>query len=286
MNYLIYPLDLNKYENVDATLVLRTEFSYKCYRRFTVKEINTYLKNYKAFVDLSFMAYDQDFPALKSYLTKLKHKENIIGYIVADIGVAHFFKEENLLNKCVYNPETLITNWQEVQTISELGFFGVFLAKEITIENICEISQKNPDFNLFFQGHGRFSMFHSKRHLLSIYNKKFNHTLELKNRADLFLKEKNRAENLNVLEDKFGTYLFRGKTTQMFSYIAKLKTCLKYFAIDPLFFSDEYAKDALSLYQKNNISDADITQFKEKYSDLQDSGFAETKTVYKKWVNF
>lgn len=282
MKYLIYPLDLTKYENVDATLVLRTEFSYKCYRRFTVEEINTYLKNHKAFIDFSFMAYDQDFPALKNYLKKLRLKENIIGYIVADIGVAQFLKEEGLLNKCVYNPETLITNWQEVQTISELGFFGVFLAKEITIENICEISQKNPNFGLFFQGHGRFSMFHSKRHLLSIYNKKFKHNLDLKNRADLFLKEKNRAEKLNVLEDKFGTYLFRGKTTQMFSYITKLKNCLSYFAIDPLFFSDEYAIDALSLYQKNNILDTDIEQFKAKYSDLQDTGFAETKTVYKK----
>ena len=282
MKYLIYPLDLNKYENVDATLVLRTEFSYKCYRRFTVKEINSYLKNHKAFVDLSFMAYDQDFPVLKSYLNRLKYKENIIGYIVADLGVAQFFKELNLLSKCVYNPETLITNWQEVQSISELGFFGVFLAKEITIANICEISQKNQDFNLFFQGHGRFSMFHSKRNLLSIYNKKFNHNLDLKNRADLFLKEKNRTEKLNVLEDKFGTYLFRGKTTQMFSYISKLKNCLKYFAIDPLFFSDEYAIDALRLYQKSNILDAEIEEFKAKYADLQDTGFAETKTVYKK----
>lgn len=282
MKYLIYPLDLNKYENVDATLVLRTEFSYKCYRRFSVKEINAYLKNRKAFVDLSFMAYDQDFPLLKSYLNQLKYKENIIAYIVADLGVAQFFKEQNLLCKCVYNPETLITNWQEVQTISELGFFGVFLAKEITIANICEISQKNPEFNLFFQGHGRFSMFHSKRHLLSIYNKKFKHNLDFKNRADLFLKEKNRAEKLNVLEDKFGTYLFRGKTTQMFSYIEKLKKCLEYFVIDPLFFSDEYAIDALSLYQKNNISNTDVEEFKAKYKDLQDTGFAETKTVYKK----
>ena len=285
MKYLIYPLDLNKYENVDATLVLRTEFSYKCYRRFTVKEINSYLKNHKAFVDLSFMVYDQDFPVLKSYLNRLKYKENIIGYIVADLGVAQFFKELNLLSKCVYNPETLITNWQEVQSISELGFFGVFLAKEITIANICEISQKNQDFNLFFQGHGRFSMFHSKRNLLSIYNKKFNHNLDLKNRADLFLKEKNRTEKLNVLEDKFGTYLFRGKTTQMFSYISKLKNCLKYFAIDPLFFSDEYAIDALRLYQKGDILDTEIEEFKAKYADLQDAGFAETKTVYKKWVN-
>lgn len=282
MKYLIYPLDLNKYENVDATLVLRTEFSYKCYRRFTVKEINSYLKNHKAFVDLSFMVYDQDFPVLKSYLNRLKYKENIIGYIVADLGVAQFFKELNLLSKCVYNPETLITNWQEVQSISELGFFGVFLAKEITIANICEISQKNQDFNLFFQGHGRFSMFHSKRNLLSIYNKKFNHNLDLKNRADLFLKEKNRTEKLNVLEDKFGTYLFRGKTTQMFSYISKLKNCLKYFAIDPLFFSDEYAIDALRLYQKGDILDTEIEEFKAKYADLQDAGFAETKTVYKK----
>ncbi len=282
MKYLIYPLDLNKYENVDATLVLRTEFSYKCYRRFTIKEINAYLKDHKAFVDLSFMAYDQDFPVLKSYLNQLKYKENIIGYIVADLGVAQFFKEQNLLSKCVYNPETLITNWQEAQTIFELGFFGVFLAKEITIANICEISQKNPDFNLFFQGHGRFSMFHSKRNLLSIYNKKFNHNLDLKNRADLFLKEKNRTEKLNVLEDKFGTYLFRGKTTQMFNYISKLKNCLKYFVIDPLFFSDEYAIDALSLYQKSSILDAEIEEFKAKYADLQDTGFAETKTVYKK----
>ncbi len=282
MKYLIYPLDLNKYENVDATLVLRTEFSYKCYRRFSVKEINAYLKNHKAFVDLSFMAYDQDFPLLKSYFNQLKYKENIIAYIVADLGIAQFFKEQNLLSKCVYNPETLITNWQEVQTISELGFFGVFLAKEITIANICEISQKNPEFNLFFQGHGRFSMFHSKRHLLSIYNKKFKHNLDFENRADLFLKEKNRTDKLNVLEDKFGTYLFRGKTTQMFSYIEKLEKCLKYFAIDPLFFSDEYAIDALSLYQKNNISDTDVEEFKAKYKDLQDTGFAETKTVYKK----
>ena len=286
MKYLIYPLDLSKYEKTNATLVLRTEFSYKCYRRFKISEINEYLKNHTAFIDFSFMAYDQEFPLLEKYLTKLKYRENILGYIVADIGVAQFFKEQNLLNKCIYNPETLITNWQEVQTIAELGFFGVFLAKEITVENICEISQKNPDFNLFFQGHGRFSMFHSKRHLLSIYNQKFGHSLDLKNRADLFLKEKNRAEKLNVLEDKFGTYLFRGKTTQMFSYIEKLSKCIKYFAIDPLFFSDEYAKDALKLYQSKNISKSDVEKFKAKYNDTQDSGFAEVKTVYKKWVNF
>ena len=122
MKYLIYPLDLSKYEKTDATLVLRTEFSYKCYSRFEISEINEYLKNRTAFIDLSFMAYDQDFPLLEKYLTKLKYTKNILGYIVADLGVAQFFKEKNLLNKCIYNPETLITNWQEVQTISELGF--------------------------------------------------------------------------------------------------------------------------------------------------------------------
>ena len=123
-------------------------------------------------------------------------------------------------------------------------------------------------------------MFYSKRTLLKNYFKSVNSDYKYQNNFNLTLEEKRRKGKYPIIEDDFGTHVFRDKVSTVIKYLDSLKN-VDYFLIDTLFKSDEYALDILKMF-KEGYSEELALKLMEKYDEEWDDGFLNLKTIYKK----
>ena len=211
---------------------------------------------------------------LKKFLASLKL--NIKGIIIGDISYFYLLKDLNI--PLIYNPETLITNTFDMNIFFKTGLKGVFLSKEINLEDIKEMA-KNKEGNIFMVGHGHLNMFYSKRSLLTSYFKEINKEFTYKGKT-LLIKEEKRSENLPIIEDDFGTHVYRSKISTVIDYLEDLAN-VDYLLVDSLFYDDEYSKDILKMFSNKKTKEEIIN----KYNQEWDNGFLTTKTIYKRNEN-
>lgn len=284
MKYIITPFDPILYKDKSVGLLLGTNYSAKANKVFSIKQINYYLNILENDIYLNFtrMFEDSDIIRFKKYIKNI-NLEKVKGIIIGDIGLFEVFKAIGYENKLIYYPDTLLTNYIDFSIYHDLGFYGAFTSKEITLDDIKTIYKKKPkNYNLFFLGHGNYSMFYSKRKLLTNFNLNYNTNFKLKNKKNLCVKEPSRDELYPILEDRVGTYLFRTNTTNSFSYLNEVKKVVDYFLIDLVFKNDKYGLDILNLYNKKKVEEKEIINFKNKYHETWDNGFLDIKTYYKK----
>lgn len=284
MKYIITPFDPILYKDKSVGLLLGTNYSAKANKVFSIKQINYYLNILENDIYLNFtrMFEDSDIIRFKKYVRNID-LEKVKGIIIGDIGLFEVFKAIGYENKLIYYPDTLLTNYIDFSIYHDLGFYGAFTSKEITLDDIKTIYKKKPkNYNLFFLGHGNYSMFYSKRKLLTNFNLNYNTNFKLKNKKNLCVKEPSRDELYPILEDRVGTYLFRTSTTNSFSYLKEVKKVVDYFLIDLVFKNDKYGLDILNLYNKKKVEEKEIIDFKNKYHETWDNGFLDIKTYYKK----
>lgn len=198
----------------------------------------------------------------------------ITGLIVGDIGYYILLKDYNF--KIIYNPETLLTNSYDINLLKDYGIKGAFISKEITLIDIKEII-KLKEIPLYMTVHGYLNMFYSKRKLLKSYFDFINLKHDY-HHDKMRIKEENREEFNPIIEDIFGTHVYRSEVTSYIDYLDELKG-LDYFNIDGIFHSDEYIIDVLKLFRNpsKELKEALENKHKEKW----DTGFFFKKTIYK-----
>lgn len=281
MKYLVTPFDITKYDNIDCGFILSIKsYAAKGASFFTSKQINEISSKYKnreIFLNFTKMFTDKEINSLKQYIKKINF-ENIDGILIGDIGLYYVFLKHNLENKLIYFPDTIITNTVEFNFFKKLNFLGCQIAKELTLDEILNISSKKL-LKTFLIGHGYLSMFYSKRKLLTNFNKYYDKNYNLKYNYNLSAKEPSRKDlNFPILEDMAGTYLYRPYVLHSFNVLDQLKNSIDYFIIDGIFHNDEYIIDVLGQYQNNNF---DIENIEKKYEEKLDTGFYYEKTIYK-----
>ena len=194
--------------------------------------------------------------------------------IIGDIGYYSLLKDYNF--KIIYNPETVLTNSYDINLLKDYGIKGSFISKEITLADIKEII-KLKEITLYMTVHGYLNMFYSKRKLLKSYFDFIN----LKHDYDhdkMRIKEEKREEFNPIVEDMFGTHVYRSEVTSYVDYLDDLKG-LDYFNIDGMFHNDEYIIDILKLFR--NPSKELKEALENKYKEKWDTGFFFKKTIYK-----
>lgn len=284
MKYIITPFNPYLYKDINVSLLLGTKYAAKANKIFSINKINEYLNNLNndIYLNITKMFEDEEIKRLNRYIKKI-NLEKVKGIIIGDIGLYYLFKKLGYENKLIYYPDTLLTNYIDFSLYKELNFDGAFVSKEITLKDIKTIYKKKPnDYNLYFLGHGNYSMFYSKRKLLTNFNQNFNTNFKLKNNKKLTVKEPSRDELYPILEDISGTYLFRTNVTNSFKYLNTIKKVVDLFLIDTIFKSDQYGLDILKLYTKKRHTKKDIEKFLLKYKENWDNGFLDVKTYYKK----
>lgn len=287
---LLVPLyDLNQMKNiapfVDGFLLGNDQFGTRLTKSHSVENIKTAIKNAKflgkeAFLVCNQMMTDVLLESFKGFIQSMDH-ERIDGVIVGDLGALSVLTKMGLSDKAIYNPETLLTNVYDVNFLNQKGIKGVYLAKEITLEDIETIA-KEKKLQLFMVGHGHLNMFYSRRQLVD----NFTHFIEKENvyhkKQDLKIVEDHRSdEPYPILEDDAGTHVFRSHVFSALNHLDTLEPLIDYIVLDTLFKDDMYTQTIAAIYKENIQDESIINELKETYQETWDDGFFYKKTIYK-----
>ncbi|XFA99536.1 peptidase U32 family protein [Candidatus Izemoplasma sp. B36] len=255
--------------------------------RYTAKKINEFdieaIKlakkqvselNKKIYVLINKMIHELDLVDLENYLNDLK-KIKIDGIIINDLTVYVIAKKLRMENLIIYQPGTFNTDTYSKNYFSNKNILGITLSRELTLEEIKKISEEISTLDLSLIIHGYLDMFYSKRKLISRYLEYKKITgKKLVNNYDLRLNEEIRPNDYYpILEDEFGTHIFRSKKLISIDEITDLKQTINTFFIERIFMSDQEYFDAVKLYT-NKLNKS---EFLDKYKDY-DSGFYYRRT--------
>ncbi len=253
------------------------DFSVKKIAYFTLNDIKNIKQSVikkEVFVYLNKMIHEADLEPLEAYLEELK-KIGIDGIVINDLTVYVLAKKLGIENKIIYQPGTMNTDSFSAQYFSEKNILGITISREITLEEIMNIAHTQTKTGFSLIGHGYLDMFYSKRKLLKNYflHKQIDKSDIMNNKGFRLNEEMRQDQYYPILEDEFGSHVFRSKKLISIDELKILEPILDYFFIERIFMSDEEYFDSLDLY--NNI----ITKehFLEKYPDY-DSGFYYQRT--------
>jgi putative protease len=226
------------------------------------------------------MFNDDQLEAFQSFINHFDFSL-ITGVVVGDLGAFRVLSKLGLSKKVIYNPETLLTNSYDVNFLATENIKGVYLAKEITLDDI-KIIASHRNLDLFMVGHGHLNMFYSKRQLIDNFVAYTNQENNYHAEQNLKIIEENRKdEAYPIIEDAAGTHVFRSSVFSSLNHLVELSSYIDYLVIDTLFKDDQYALQILPLYRHQEINIEVINQLKQTYNETWDEGFLFTKTIYK-----
>jgi putative protease len=271
---------------VDGFILGQNGVSTRLTRSFSNAEIIEASNQMKAlnkgcFVIMNRILHDSDANRYKTFIEAVD-SEAITGYIVGDIGALSIGKSLGISHKMIYNPETLITNVFDAHFYHNLGIQGIYLAKEITLEDI-EIIGENRPYLMFAYGHGYLNMFYSKRQLIEAYFENKHQSNDYHDARNLSVVEEKRPEfKYPILEDEAGTHVFRNHVFSSLNHLKALAQSIDYLVFDTIFHDDNYALEVLKLYNEAaQLTDSKVLELQQRYHEVWDEGFFFKKTVYK-----
>jgi putative protease len=196
----------------------------------SVKEAVDYTRSLKKTIYLTLNIYPRNYkiPALKKALRPLADLKPD-AFIVADPGVIKMCKEicpEIPLHLSVQQNNV---NWASAQFWHQQGISRIILSREITLNEISEIHEKNPGLELETFVHGSICMAYSGRCLLSNYMTYRDanqgtcaHSCRWKYKA--YLEEMERpGQFMPIEEDEHGSYIMSSKDLCLIEYLKDLK---------------------------------------------------------------
>jgi len=193
----------------------------------SIKETMDIIHSYgkKGYVTLNVYARHNDFDGLKDYVQTLIDA-NVDAVIISDLGIFSFVKS-NFPNLPIHvSTQANTTNAYAAKMWQNLGAERVVLARELTINEIENISKNNPNLELEAFVHGAMCISYSGRCLLSNYltNRDSNHGECVQAcRWKYSVTEETRPdEHFDLTEDTRGTYIFNSKDLCLIDYVDKI----------------------------------------------------------------
>lgn len=256
-----------------------TPFSTKkvaSFDKFELQKIRkgTLKNNQKMYVLINSFVHEENISDISAFFKELI-KIQVDGIIINDLTIYVLAKQFQLDHLIIYQPGTFNTDSFSVDYFSQRKILGITLSREITLSEIQQMvgHQSSIEFSLIV--HGYLDMFYSKRKLISRYlEHKHINGKDIKNNVHLRLNEEIRPNDYYpILEDEYGTHIFRSKKLISVDELKQLKEKLHMIFLERIFMSDEEYYDSIKLY-KNNISKE---EFLKKYKDY-DSGFYYRRT--------
>jgi putative protease len=186
------------------------------------------------------------------------------GYIVSDVGVMYYLKQNFSDKKIIMQTDTTITNAQDVEVLLDIGADFVALARELTFDEVREIVRIFGN-RVLISGFGYQSMSTSNRSLLSNY---FEH---IRKDVDVYykrftLQEEGRMERYPAMQDAHGFHIFTSSILEVFDEVAELEALgLERLMIDRLFIDDETIRMVIDTFQKRMDVDRIKAEISVKY---------------------
>lgn len=215
----------------------------------------------------------------------LVDKYNDLLFLASDIGVLNIFKEKNMIEKLIYNPETMITNYLDLGLYNDMNLNAIGVSSEITIDDLKLMYEKTKA-PIYYQGFGHRLMFYSRRKLLTLYSNKNNDNYP----HEGFLKEITREDYLPIIENSEGTLIYRSYLISLLKELEDL-SFIKYLYIESFNVNIETFKKVSEIFYDAVINGKireGILKLNELNLDIED-GFMYKDSVYQKeelkWVS-
>ncbi len=248
------------YFGADAVYVGGKNFSLRAFsNNFTDEELEiatnyVHEKGKKIYVTVNIFAKNSDFEKVKEYFLFLE-KIKVDGVIITDLGLIALCKSvcKNLEIHISTQANTL--NKYAVKAYKELGAKRVVLARELSLKEIKEISEYNPDICLEAFVHGAMCISYSGRCLLSNYlNGRDSNRGECVQacRWEYSIREKNKdGDYYDIEEDERGTYILNSKDLNMIDYIDQMADSGVYsFKIEGRMKGEYYLATVINAYRR------------------------------------
>lgn len=219
------------YYGADAVYIGGKNFSLRAFSdNFTDEEIVEAVKfahgkNVKIYVTVNIFAKNSDFEKAAEYFRFLE-RAKVDAVLITDVGLISLCKKVAPELKIHLSTQANTLNKYAVKFWGELGLERVVLARELSLSEIKEISEFNPETQLEAFVHGAMCISYSGRCLLSNY---FNGRDA--NRGECVqacrwqyeLREKSKnGDFFPIEEDERGSYILNSKDLNMIEYIDEM----------------------------------------------------------------
>lgn len=219
------------YYGADAVYIGGKSFSLRAFSdNFTDEEIVEAVKfahgkNVKIYVTVNIFAKNSDFEKAAKYFRFLE-RAKVDAVLITDVGLISLCKKVAPELKIHLSTQANTLNKYAVKFWGELGLERVVLARELSLSEIKEISEYNPETQLEAFVHGAMCISYSGRCLLSNY---FNGRDA--NRGECVqacrwqyeLREKSKnGEFFPIEEDERGSYILNSKDLNMIEHIDEM----------------------------------------------------------------
>ncbi len=198
----------------------------------------------KIYVTLNIYAHNRHLEKIKEHLGFLK-KFKIDGIIVSDPGVVSLVKKYFPRVEIHLSTQANATNIEAVKFWKKQGVSRIILARELSLDEIKEISEKVRGIELETFIHGAMCMSYSGRCILSKWMTDRSANLgdcsqpcrwnyEIKNKIsnikneevyDMSVIDDQKRFEMDVEEDEHGTYFFNSYDMNLIEYVDRLMNC-------------------------------------------------------------
>lgn len=265
----------------DGIVVYTSDFSSFRDNGFNKEEIVNIIKksNRSVFINLEFMLEDEKIDEFTSYINFFREYNPY--YIVSDLGAFQILKENGLAQNTIYNPNTLVTNSYDLGFYLSQGM-NIQISEEITLKDQIKMIDKYPN-KVCKQLFGYHLMFHSKRHLISLYQEFLGKNFDLDN-ENSFLIEQTRHDKYHIIETKFGTALYRPYVLDNSKELEMLKNLHFGFIDDHFIKYEDYIQilKMFNLVKENKLDSSEVSKLIVSLGYTYEDGFKYEDTIYQK----
>ena len=235
--------------------------------------------NIEPIIALDRIYKEKELSSALSIIDRYKLDTKVLFYIT-DFGILNYIIKNNLNERTIFNPMTMITNYLDLDFYKNLNLKSISMSNEITLEDLI-LSYNETKSDLFYLVFGYKLMFYSNRSLISLYKEKSNIKVDSNK---LYLKEETRDDYYPIIENNHGTMIYRSYLISLLSDLDKL-SFLKYIYFDSLYLDDKLFKNVLKLvkdYLNKNITLSKLNdEINNMNLNIQD-GFKYKDSVYQK----
>lgn len=240
--------------NHDITARLNVGFSYAEMMDVVakVKELGK-----KIYLNFNRIIVQADYEAMKQWF-ELAIELSFDGILFSDLAIYQWAKAKGLMSLLIYASETQIVNYHDIQAFHQQNIPAFIVSKEMTYENILKTLRKtNASIGLLAFGH--YSMFYSKRKLVSHYFEKYE-LAPIASSIPLTIRETTRSAQLPILQDQQGTHVFSHDILcAIEEFLPLIQAGVRYFIFDSLWLEPRQVQQVIALFLMSYAKQTSLT---------------------------
>lgn len=268
----------------DAFVIGEQKFGLRLAGDFTVAQVEEatmliHAAGKKVYVAVNALFHNDRLDALDEYLVQMQ-RIGVDALLFGDPAVIIAVRENNVTIPLHWNPETIATNFFQVNYWGERGSKRAVLARELSVDEVIEIKE-NTKHEIEVQVHGMTCMFQSKRSLLGNYFLYRDEAMEIENRKEnknMFLHDKERKNKYPIYEDMNGTHIFSPNDMCIIEELNELfEAGIDSFKIDGVLQTFEYTVTVTKLYRQ--AIDTYFDQGEDAYDEIKTELFEQIEAI-------